>query len=368
MSRTTANWCLVGGFLVGAWFASTWEPNAAKAAKPPPPPPPAGKIYFTQLHTTYQMSPNGSGKVALGLPSVLPTPGGGIQPVYLLPSSRTYGGLRWWLTYQHTFDEAGDFAGSEVFAYQEGNSQPVQVTAMAADNMWIPGIYSSTASPRWSGDGLDSFISFIVRDNFDENAPNVRDHLCRIWIDGDDIAAIAAGAPPLTAGDFEFLFTDFSLFSYGWSSDPDVLAYRSGLGSIGDIRVRVLGQDPENPVADYPIVVGVYGGLPSECWSPDDTRITFTTGNTQSWGGVWTVNADGSNLRQVATNTSKWTYGAQLWSPDGSQLLITTVQDRGPYNPRYYNLARMPAAGGTITVLTGDMNPEFGKTAKAWFP
>lgn len=80
------------------------------------------------------------------------------------------------------------------------------------------------------------------------------------------------------------------------------------------------------------------------------------------------MNANGSNQRQVATNTSKMEYFPALWSPDGSQLLISTVQDKGPFNPRQYQLARMPTAGGTMTVLTGDMDPQQSKTALAWFP
>jgi hypothetical protein len=52
-------------------------------------PPPAGRIYFDQHFVTYQMSPDGSGKIALDLPSVVPVPGPSIFPVDLLPSSRT---------------------------------------------------------------------------------------------------------------------------------------------------------------------------------------------------------------------------------------------------------------------------------------
>lgn len=220
-------------------------------------PPPAGRIYFKQHLVTYQMNTDGSGKVALALPTVVPIPGSS-SSVYLVPSSRTYGGRRWWVTALPNFDEEGNFIGSEVYAFQEGNSEPVQLTAMAADGLCIEPYW--TALPRWSGDRQDSFISFVLLDDFDTNAPDLRHHLCRIWIDGDDIAAIAAGAPPLTAAEIEFIFTDFSLFPYGWSSDPDVLAYcTTNVNTLGDIRVRVLGEDPANPVADVAIVAGIYG-------------------------------------------------------------------------------------------------------------
>ncbi|HEX8734454.1 MAG TPA: FG-GAP-like repeat-containing protein [Pyrinomonadaceae bacterium] len=50
-------------------------------------------------------------------------------------------------------------------------------------------------------------------------------------------------------------------------------------------------------------------------WSPDGTKLAFVSG-----GGVWVINADGTNERRVTTNTS--TNAEPAWSPDGSKIVF----------------------------------------------
>jgi Tol biopolymer transport system component len=55
-------------------------------------------------------------------------------------------------------------------------------------------------------------------------------------------------------------------------------------------------------------------------WSPDGTMIAFfRVGSTGGDAGIWVVNADGSNARQVATLPDDFT-GNPSWSPDGTQI------------------------------------------------
>ena len=55
------------------------------------------------------------------------------------------------------------------------------------------------------------------------------------------------------------------------------------------------------------------------------------------------------------------------WSPNGQELLLHTIKDRG-FGTWYYNLARIPAGGGTLTTLTGDLLQTKDKTAVGWVP
>jgi Tol biopolymer transport system component len=59
--------------------------------------------------------------------------------------------------------------------------------------------------------------------------------------------------------------------------------------------------------------IGNSGGYFSASWSPDGTRVAY-----QSYGDIFTANADGSHIEQVTTNTAYETH--PTWSPDGRWL------------------------------------------------
>jgi hypothetical protein len=251
-------------------------------------------------------------------------------------------------------DGDGNVLETEIFAYQEGNATPVQVTAVGGDGMYF-GWEDLSVMPRWSNDGLDSFVSVLA-------STPAGGYLCRLWIDGDDITAIAGGAPAMTVADFEPVMADPPTF-YAWSPDPDVLSYQRN----GQVRVRELGSGPESPISDVAIYNGALPGRLHLCWSPAGDRIAFATSNTQAWGGTWTIKPDGSGLKQVKKNTGTMSYEPACWSPNGAELLLWTVQDKG-FGVWYYNLARMPSAGGTLTTLTQDLEATRNKQPLGWLP
>ena len=55
---------------------------------------------------------------------------------------------------------------------------------------------------------------------------------------------------------------------------------------------------------------GSFGGIPP-VWSPDSTQLVYWGG-----GGIWTINADGTNQRFFS-------FGSLAWSPDGTRIAYT---------------------------------------------
>lgn len=57
----------------------------------------------------------------------------------------------------------------------------------------------------------------------------------------------------------------------------------------------------------------------SPSWSPDGTRLVFAT---TGWD-LWTINADGSDLRQITADVARQNLPA--WSPDGSLIAFESI-------------------------------------------
>jgi hypothetical protein len=349
------SWC-IRLLLVVVCVAALWRLDEAFAGKPGGGGTHTSLILYSTWRTPatiYQMYEDGTWK------SVALTPG-----VYGVPSSRTYGGSRWWLG----VDIDPNTGFTEVFAFRGDGSAHVQLTELGAAGIQVGD------QPRWSNDLGDTCVTAQVGWDADPVDGTNETYVLRLPISGADVALIGSGLKfRLTGADCEVLLAipaaspdDSSSYGgYACSSDPSKLAYvmNNFYSPPGGrtIWVRTL-IDP--PVEDVPVHTAEKLNLAA--WSHDGSRIAFYTVNASSYGGVWTIKPDGSGLLQVKTNNGTMSYMYPHWSPDSKELLVMMMKSR--IGDWYYDLARLPASGGTLTVLTKDLPQTLGKSPEAWLP
>jgi hypothetical protein len=289
------------------------------------------------------------------------------------PSRKVYGGSRWWIRWM----EVGTEGRQELCAFRNDGTT-VQVTDTATN----PVVFLGGGLPRWSNDQLDSFVTFNAKVDL-EGGVDKENYLFRLPVNVADFSAIGNGTKPRLTGDDMELVLDHPPgnqfqreWDYAWSSDPLQFAYIYS-DDVNDntiaktIVVRTLTEDG-------PIDVGIHSAFrmnfrngPADAWAPDGSRIAFMTSNGSDWGGVWTINPDGSNLVQVLRNSNLSTYFTGGWSPNSSELLIghNRYSNKPKAGSSYWDkqLARMPAGGGQLTVLTSDLPTAHDKLFVGWF-
>ncbi len=86
-------------------------------------------------------------------------------------------------------------------------------------------------------------------------------------------------------------------------------------------------------------------------WSPDSKRLTYFRGNLKLGGGIFTAEADGSNITEIVQGFNP------SWSPDGSRIAYTTCQP----NTSTCGLFLFDLKSKTPTILTHDngANPQW---------
>lgn len=83
-----------------------------------------------------------------------------------------------------------------------------------------------------------------------------------------------------------------------WSPDGTQIAFASGerLGNIYVVHPDGTG------LMQIPITISDLSGVGDVSWSPDGSKITFILGTRRGGEGIYTANADGTNLRQVTSS------------------------------------------------------------------
>ena len=93
-------------------------------------------------------------------------------------------------------------------------------------------------------------------------------------------------------------------------------------------------------------------------WSPDGKEIVFAVTRPAAQQGIWIVEADGTQRRQLTTGAD----ADPSWSPDGSEIAF----DRRDAATQIFNIFVVPAAGGTPTDLSTD--PGVSDLQPDWSP
>jgi TolB protein len=112
-----------------------------------------------------------------------------------------------------------------------------------------------------------------------------------------------------------------------WSPDATRIAFDTGAGT--GVNIFTTARDGTG-LLELPLGVGAFNGDPA--YSPDGTQISFDqdVGDDQpTVHGIYIANADGSGARRVTTGiATKKAYDTESqWSPDGTRLAFTRVKN-----------------------------------------
>jgi hypothetical protein len=367
-------------------------PAAAKNGnKTPSAPPPTGTIYFDFQSNDpqhYGVSPDGKQTALLFQHNAL-------QPSsdFFVPSSRIYGSDamrgRIWLT----IADAEYLAANgevrivpELFACRlrsNGSLDTIQLTALYPD-IFVTSSSFGHKPVSWSNDGKDSFVSFRGRSFGGQTAEtNTRDdldddlyHIFRLNITGEDIrdafdyeAHLPFGIEAFITDDIETVLSTSAkrsdtLMSHHWSPDGKTVVYymEDGLWTADVDELDERGVLHEND-GDFDRILHLWPetdvvGPPQ--WSPVDSRIAFSRS-----GSIWTIKSDGTGAFVVQQSDNTNAYSLPHWSPDGTYLAMHLRRRKG-IDTREFYVARSLASGGSVTILTANINLTPYKLPRGW--
>jgi dipeptidyl aminopeptidase/acylaminoacyl peptidase len=189
------------------------------------------------------------------------------------------------------------------------------------------------------------------------------------------LAVAPGGGPPIVSpstrvgggGDIAFVRA-----AYAWDGARD--SYGAPVPMAVDPRINTITSlgDEGEVVADVPAiadgrVVGASTVGPAVRWSPDGSRIAFRLYSGAP--GIYVVNRDGSDLTRLTAMPEPFMSrfndpeGGFAWSPDGTRIAFTSPRDR-----RLAPLYLVDTRDGRLTQLTGDDPAEGALPPIAWSP
>jgi hypothetical protein len=235
----------------------------------------------------------------------------------------------------------------EIFAVREDGQSEVQLTYDTSLQPWTPG-NPDDALPSWAmHEGVvDGKISYLAQrwGKDDQNEDVVLERgLFAVEINWDE-----SGQPDATTNPTILPVTlpleigVYELIPYDWSPDGTWIVY-----AADGIRVANAYEEPNEWLCD--------GWTP--IWSPvledGSTLIAFRIG---SWGEaqIRTISPGGGSETTILTldKSNLMISGGLNWSPNGTHLIYTQIQSKGPFYNDAYDIYRVGADGSDSKNLT----------------
>ena len=240
---------------------------------------------FSTLDSADAVYPGANGKIAYT--AIAPVPGFALPDIFVMEPDGSG---------QTNVTNTGSGSESQPVWSPDGRKIAYVRTGiwvMNADGSSQTQLTSSGAWPSWSPDG--SKIAFEVSGQ-------------TLWVvnaDGTGLTELFAPA-------------DRSVTQPVWSPTGDKIAYRGG-SPVPDIWI--VDADGTNPI-------NLTNSPTSEQypdWSPDGSRIVFWRRPASGAEQIWTMDANGSNQVNVSPTGAPYGSGAPIypaWSPDGTRIVL----------------------------------------------
>ena len=158
----------------------------------------------------------------------------------------------------------------------------------------------SETGPTWSPDG--STIAFMKTTSLEPDGDEADTDVYTIRSDGTQLTQLTATGQEAPGG------------GLSWSPDGTRIAFTSERGTSS--QIFVMGSDGAGQTG-----ITITGSSFGPHWSPDGSRIAFLTQLAAS-PQVWTINPDGSHATQLTDEPGDHKADVR-WSPDGSRIAYT---------------------------------------------
>ena len=148
---------------------------------------------------------------------------------------------------------------------------------------------------------------------------------------------------------------------YAWSPDSKTIAISAGSLFVFSVNDSGISTDK---ISNYSIGAGggVWGG--GVVWHPNNTTLLFISNNYSGIGGVYSIEADGTNLQELTNDTDVYTYNELLITNDGEYIFFNRHKGNpgdtaGTYTRGQTDIFRMDQDGSNLINLTNSDQEEY---------